>query len=111
MKFDMFIKNIQLYINNYNCQKQYVFNKYSNQSFYKFNKWIYFFYILKENRQLKYFFIISSFLLLILISALLIFFIPYFSEMINYLKENGLQNITNTLTEISINTTDKIKSI
>jgi hypothetical protein len=99
MKFEEFIKNNQLYLKNYNCQKQYVFNKYSHQSFYKFNKWIYFFYILKENKQLKYFFLIITFILLSFISALIIFILPYFFELFNYFKENGFQNITNTLSD------------
>jgi hypothetical protein len=111
MKFEEFIKNNHLYIKNYNCQKQYVFNKYSHQSFYKFNRCIYFFYILKENKQLKYLFIIISFILLFIISAFVIFMIPIVSELINYFHEKGLQIITNTFTEFLSKTNEKLRSI
>jgi hypothetical protein len=104
MGFEDLFDNKRKYHGNYTDQKYHDENRYSHDTDYSNNekdnqfKWSTYLEKVKSNKKLKRLVILAGVLILGLVIALIIVLLPVIIKLINYISQNGLQGIMDSIT-------------
>jgi hypothetical protein len=105
MEFDEILNNRQKRQGNYNKERYYDSHRNDQYSHHSGNenrdyfRYIDIFNKIKENKKIRNLVILGVIIFLFLLIGLIIILFPQLINLINYISENGLQGIVNTITD------------